>query len=393
MAAYSNVPHGDVSSSDVEDPSPVQDGTPGRKRRRKAFSRWRHEIACFFIGFGVVFLVLGSTSRFFKESTGSTKVGVVQSDGAMSLSKRDVTCENCTHFASEDWRRPTKTNPLLDLPSTAPVNTFYMYRVQSVADYPLENVNTATIGGVLWYLQNEVIFTCNYGKWGARKFGITRIMRYKVSTKATAPMWEKGLNFGVKCSMDSGECTGPHQRTNTDGKGTGPLSAAQWNQFGYFVGCSRLGEWPHSEFQSAKRYPNAVWYSLPGECPTRDIQHKTSTCLTREKGGHCAYPTGTGDCTYSYEPAGEIDLDELVGITPKWKNRADFCSHCHREDGGCGLSFWHNIWDQKKNQERVNKAIELFDKKYPDMPSETQMSAPPCDFDRKHFGGNYGTGR
>merc|ERR1719333_962162 len=55
----------------------------------------------------------------------------------------------------------------------SPVYTFYMYRVTGAKDWPIENVNAASLGGVLWYLHNEVIVE------RPRKFGITRIRRFK----------------------------------------------------------------------------------------------------------------------------------------------------------------------------------------------------------------------
>merc|ERR1711988_1386009 len=127
-----------------------------------------------------------------------------------------------------------------------------MYRSQAPAEdksYPLENVNTASLGGAMWYLHNEIIQDCWWeGKTGHRKFKKTRIVRFKVSVKATQPLLDRGMNYGVKCSEDSGACTGPSKQKDFD-------------QFGYYVGCDYLGEYPHQDFQSGKRYPSAIWYS------------------------------------------------------------------------------------------------------------------------------------
>merc|ERR1719201_230060 len=118
------------------------------------------------------------------------------------------------------------------------------------------------------------------------------------------------------CSYDAGMCTGPHRN--------GYSSVGEWNQFGYVVGCGRIGGWPHQDWKSGKTYPDAIWYSLPGPCPSQPYYNSSSKCKEEQPGGRCppgVLPSGTGNCTYQYEEAGEIDIDELVGITPRWKDR------------------------------------------------------------------------
>merc|ERR1719145_311068 len=83
--------------------------------------------------------------------------------------------------------------PSLLQPSTANQLEFYVYRAQSPGNfYPPANTNTASIGGVMWYLQNEVVKTCDGagflaegGKPGDRKFEITTIRRIKITLKPT----------------------------------------------------------------------------------------------------------------------------------------------------------------------------------------------------------------
>lgn len=287
--------------------------------------------------------------------------------------------------------------------SEAPLQTFYMYRSQGPAgkySYPLENVNTASLGGVLWYLHNEIIFTCHgaggvlgsrdggSGILGERKFHITRILRFKVQYRATTPLYRLGMNFSLLQAYDAGKATGPFRRFVSSGQG-------EWSQFGYTIGCGRIGEFPHNDWVSGKNYPDPIWYSLPGPCPSMDYHTATPACKKLEPGGHCppgVVPTGEGNCTYQYEDAGEIDIDELAGITPKWPSRAEFCKECKTEGseeskGGCGLDFWgDDIDDMAKNYEQVRKARKLFEKKYPDSPRERDLQyPPPCDFGKFRY--------
>ena len=64
-------------------------------------------------------------------------------------------------------------------------------------------------------------------------------------------------------------------------------------------------------------YPGAVWYSLPGPCPSENYTRWTDWCKEREPGGYCNQtPTGAGNCTWTYEDAGEITIDS-------WTKMAD----------------------------------------------------------------------
>eukprot|EP00928_Gymnodinium_smaydae_P062595 TRINITY_DN46420_c0_g1_i1.p1 TRINITY_DN46420_c0_g1~~TRINITY_DN46420_c0_g1_i1.p1 ORF type:complete len:585 (+),score=75.54 TRINITY_DN46420_c0_g1_i1:50-1756(+) len=229
-------------------------------------------------------------------------------------------------YTDEPYLPPNKA---LTRPSTAPEFSFYLYRTQGPeqdgGDYPLENVNAASASGVLWYLHNEMIKECNYGNTaGMRRFGVTRIRRFKITYKAPQTLYDKGMNFGTLCSFDSGECTGPH-RHGWSGTGSGWNSKDEWEEYGFYVGCAKLGDYPHQEWPSGRRYLDAVWYSLPGACPTMNFHKATTQCKDELPGGRCDFVTGQGNCTYKTEPAGEIDIDELVGITPQWSNRAEFC--------------------------------------------------------------------
>merc|ERR1712187_808422 len=129
------------------------------------------------------------------------------------------------------------------------------------------------------------------------------------------------MNFGVLCSFDKGECTGPHKGGNHH--------MNDWQEYGFAVGCVVLGEFPHPDWKSAKQYPSATWYSFPAQCPLQNYKVETKECEAAWPGGMCSHPDGSGTCTYHMEFDGEINIDELVGITPRWRNRAAFCSQCH----------------------------------------------------------------
>eukprot|EP00929_Paragymnodinium_shiwhaense_P095803 TRINITY_DN5709_c0_g2_i1.p1 TRINITY_DN5709_c0_g2~~TRINITY_DN5709_c0_g2_i1.p1 ORF type:complete len:585 (+),score=110.23 TRINITY_DN5709_c0_g2_i1:105-1859(+) len=301
-----------------------------------------------------------------------------------------------SHFKSNEYL-PVDSSLLS--PSAAQEFTFYMYRAQAGPEfYAPGNVNTGTIGGVLWYLHNEVIGTCHghgflsKGYLGDRKFKVDRIRRLKVTVKAPTPLLATGLNFGVLQSFDSGETTGPHRATKDVGPGTGFASTPEWDQYGYHVGCGKIGEWPHQDWKSGLDYPNAVWYSLPGPCPQMEYEGETDQCKVAFPGGLCTKATGQGNCTFSYEEAGFIMIDHLVGIEPKWKSREEFCTQCKTEGGptwkgGCGLDFWGTtVYDQAGNQQRVNLALNEFHTKYPNLPKEFEMQPPACDFDKTKYG-------
>lgn len=238
--------------------------------------------------------------------------------------------KNLPALSTEAAARPPWKDPSLSSPSSAPLLTFYMYRAVKDEAYPPENVNSASLPGVLWYLHHEVVIQA------PRKFDIVKILRFKVQMKATEPLVRKNMNFGARFAFDEGENTGPFAcgRTETS---TGPnpsfcngqfseefvknftanyTAPYEWSQYGYFVGCNNLGEYPFPMFPV--NYTGAVWYSLPGTCPSKKWNQKSKgdLCMMTDPGGFCpgVTPTGAGDCTWNYELAGEITIDELVGI-------------------------------------------------------------------------------
>lgn len=223
-----------------------------------------------------------------------------------------------------------------------------MYRAMGNRNDPPENANGANLAGILWYLQNEVVGA------GGDELGITRIVRFKVQSKATQPLYELTMNFGFLFAFDSGQCVGPWSCDEA------------WQRYGYFVGCKTT-----DELSSA--YSSGVWYSLPGPCPQMTSAQKQSSngiqCKNHQPGGHCqGTPTGSADCTYSVEPAGEISLDELTGST--------------------GMSFWDSKDDPMRAQWRVEQAARLFLKHYPGTVlnvSDASQGEPSCDSNSDYF--------
>jgi len=207
------------------------------------------------------------------------------------------------------------------------LQTFYVYRSQNNMTYPLKNDNAANLEGTMWYLQHEVVTQV------PPKFGIVRIIRYRVSTRAPQRLLAAGMHFGVRYAYDSQKCTGPGNCTE------------MYERYGYFVGCNKLASmYPYPDQPTA--YPGGVWYSFPGE-------------------GACSgTPTGEDSCTYSYSwPPEEILLADL--------------------EGSAGHAFWDKPHDEAANAKKVQAAANLFKRKYPESPD---LSDPTCDFDYGRFG-------
>lgn len=212
--------------------------------------------------------------------------------------------------------------------SEAPIYTLWMYRATNSENFGLGNSNTGNLAGVIWYLAHEVVVT------EPPKYGISRILRYKVQVKAPKRLHAAGMNFGVRYAYDHGLCTGPGE------------CGRRYNEYGYFVGCNKLGDFPYPKYDA--HYPGSVWYSLP-------------------LNGHCSgVPTGADTCTYSYQSAGEITLDELQGSS--------------------GRDFWKWSGDVVRNQQRVRMAHDLFKEKYP--LEFGDLENPRCDFNYDSFYGD-----
>jgi len=171
----------------------------------------------------------------------------------------------------------------------------------------------------------------------------------------TQALAKLNMTFGVRFAWDTQECTG-----------AGPWASseecdAQFKKYGYFVGCNNLGSYP---FPTAAKgypvhYPEAVWYSLPGK-------------------GRChGRPTGEDNCTYSFEEAGNVTIDELVGIQDYWRINLEYDENA---DHGWGFSWWDHKYDDLACRQRWLHVRDVWARKYPDEESDEDLPAPSCDF-------------
>lgn len=263
--------------------------------------------------------------------------------------------------------------------STAPLMTFHLFRVQSDTNYSCcANADLTTAGAAMFYLHNEIVWHAKSRSGTNFADPKTRIVRYKVMTKATQPLFDLGMNFGVMHEFDITECTGPFECEN-------------FKRFGYTVGCENWVEgsaanFPHQKWNTLNKYPEAAWFSLPGPCPMAKLGQKSKGCLETQPGGKCPgemEPNGQGDCTYNTQYAGEIKIDKLVGIS----DYQNFVASGGREydpltDQGVHLNFWDGRFDSVLNEWRTRKLMQLFDDTYP---SERTIDAPECDFNKWKF--------
>jgi len=269
-----------------------------------------------------------------------------------------------------DWKKYTGGGGLA-MESNASVLTFYMYRAQTAGTTPPSNANAASIGGIMWYLHTDIAYckTCS----NIRPYGIDRIARYKVQTKATQPLRLAGMNFGLTLSFEDGKCESLVDCDDTFAK------------YGYFVGCNSLSSgYPYPNYPV---YYTGALYSLPGGCTAYEKDWKSLECRHDQPGGLCqGVPTGNGTCTWSYTEAGTVTLDELVGIT----NYTAFKESGGEEydnssDTGVHMTFWDGLHNLEANAARVKKLDALFKEKFPDMPSDKELPTPPCDFKQREF--------
>lgn len=249
--------------------------------------------------------------------------------------------------------------------------TFYMYRAQSDKVYLPENVNLADLPGVLWYLHNEIVAAT------PRKYNVSRILRYKIDLQTTNDVFDEyKTQFSPFMAFDNGRCTTPG-------------CMEKYRKYGYTPGCQLLDTRIMgyvSTFQTSKECNAtefncpAVWYSLPGRCPSRSMRSKDDRCSEDEPGGACAKVTGAKSCTYSYQAAGEIRLDDLSGIEGSYlswwmKGNKEWDPNT---DHGKNCTFWDGIRDRKKCMERVRIVATMFQERYPFLPGT--YGSPPCNF-------------
>lgn len=305
--------------------------TSGNSRQT---AKWHVKLACLL---GMCILILISSFALYKFTSLDQTISQLIAHGAQRHVRR---------------RKPPPIPKAPPVPPAAPAElTFYMYRAQSDADYPLQNVNAANLPGVMWYLHNEIVVTT------PRKYGVTRVLRFKITMKNTQELFNATrLSFGPFVAFDSAQCTVP---------GCSDI----WRNYGYVVGCQKLDPALH-RYMSPSTHRAGAWYSLPGPCPSEKYDSKSQQCSTLMPGGSCEHVTGHRNCTYHTESAGEVSLDELVGID----NYAQFFRDGGQEyditsDKGKGLNFWDNKHDRVQCDRRAKRLQEIFATKYPDLPA------------------------
>lgn len=230
----------------------------------------------------------------------------------------------------------------------------------------------------MFYLHNEIVWHPTSRSGTNFDVAKTRITRYKVTTKATQPLVDLGMDFGVMNEFDLTQCTGPFECEN-------------FGRFGYAIGCEDWqagspANFPHQKWNLLNKYPNASWFSLPGTCPMSALSQKSDECKLSQPGGECPKgitPSGTGDCTYTLEEAGEIKIDDMVGMS----SYEEFVAQGGREydpitDQGIHLNFWDGRLDDVLCRQRTEHMISMFDSKYP---NETTIAAPLCNFNKYKF--------
>lgn len=244
---------------------------------------------------------------------------------------------------------------------------FYVYRVQNETERPLENDIASSLAGILWYLHNEIVPMD--GK--TRLWNVSRILRFMLTVETTQEFFEAtGHQFAPFAPFEDGRCTDPS-------------FGDFWAKVGFVVGCRRLDHRVaaygngHDE-GGVSSYP--VAYSLPGPCPNAHLEAKSRSCSARWPGGLCSTATGGRNCTFSITPAGEIGLDELMGI----RDYHSFSSFGKREyvaedDKGVGCTFWDKKRDARRCEERVDRVRQLFRAKYPEFPACESLPEPTCD--------------
>jgi len=133
---------------------------------------------------------------------------------------------------------------------------------------------------------------------------------------------------------------------------------------------------------------------------------KSPECMQKMPGGHCDAASGAPDCTYSYEEAGEVMLDDLVGIEDynefwnvsytkcareRAEGKLDRDTEClHKKeyntetDKGVGMSFWNGKNDADKCTDRMDAVRALFKVNSPEFLE--RLPEPACEFDMFYDG-------
>lgn len=113
-------------------------------------------------------------------------------------------------------------------------------------------------------------------RFGARKFNISRLTRFKVTYRATKELYGQSKNFDHFVAFDKAKCTVPlgtlkltHVLAEFELRPG--CSMIHWDPLGYVLGCTLLGRGFLECLAERKNDPGrvalpgeAAWYSLPG---------------------------------------------------------------------------------------------------------------------------------
>mmetsp|Transcript_41930 Transcript_41930/g.65412 ORF Transcript_41930/g.65412 Transcript_41930/m.65412 type:complete len:594 (+) Transcript_41930:112-1893(+) len=274
--------------------------------------------------------------------TGPCTAPQIQQGCAPNFCSRSGTC-TCLPNRRQDGNRCKKAGD-------SQLMHFYMYVLSGDDDDRIPNTNDTDIGsvayslqGVMWHLHNNIVT-----KSCPRNKGIRKIQRMKAAVYNTDRPFDTWLGqFGQFANYVNGRCERPD-------------CTSIYAQYGFNVGCSI---W--ESFMGGTSYGNTTHrYSLPGDPKLIG------------KVGHCASPDSSPHCTWNWEPAGEVKLEELANIS-------DYHAFCTLQgveydptlDRGKGCSFWDNRNSSVAKEKRLAKLQELFLKKS----VGSALPEPMCD--------------
>ncbi|KDO15953.1 hypothetical protein SPRG_18493, partial [Saprolegnia parasitica CBS 223.65] len=247
----------------------------------------------------------------------------------------------------------------------------------------LDTVNTASVEGVLKYVQSECINAPDL-QLCQRKNKVKNIVFYDITiAQPNASLAQFATNtavypeYGPFLAMDGGACTA---------SGTSlPTECLEYNGLNGTVNLGPFVGGVPSTADARALYPNTIWFSYPNSCVQTPWSGKTPACRQQFTGGLCPFgvkPDGV-KCTYSYTILGWVALDDVVGITsmtnPTTKapfaNYSEFCNAKLTEFSASllpnnswgevtsNLTFWKSPNDPAANQARAQVVVETYSKK------------------------------
>ena len=253
-------------------------------------------------------------------------------------------------------------------------------------EFGLSSVNTASLYGALKFIMTETIDThtgytndtldgCHRKNW----VSYIHFYKFTICNSDEALWWfnqrEAGYGgdkeaynygeYGQYVTFDSGQC---HHNDYCD----------------YFHGLNKrsvLGPyvgWQNNSDDVRNPTDESYWYSLPGECSEKPWGEKSDACVAAQPSGRCEdgqEPDGE-TCTWKYEMLGQVELDDLVGITAitnpatsePFQNASEYCLAGNIEferdnetyEFVQGLDFWKDPLDRAANKARVDTLLEKY---------------------------------